>query len=278
MSNYITLEFKSIASEVSEILVAELSEISFYAFEEKENNLSAFIIEEDFNEYELHKIISSLRLNYVKSIIPQTNWNAKWESEFEPIIIEDFVAIRASFHSAVNNVIHDIVITPKMSFGTGHHATTFLMLQQMKYMNFSKKSVLDFGTGTGLLAIMSKKLGAKNIVAIDNDDWSIHNARENFDVNNCGDIILKKTDSPADQGSNNEHGKFDIILANINLNVITSSANILNDISQQSTEILLSGFLIKDEQKVINTFNMLGFKQVKTVIRNEWASILLIKS
>ena len=278
MSNYITLEFKSIASEVSEILVAELSEISFYAFEEKENNLSAFIKEEDFNEHELHKIISSLRLNYVKSIIPLTNWNAKWESEFEPIIIEDFVCIRASFHSAVNNVIHDIVITPKMSFGTGHHATTFLMLQQMKYMNFSKKSVLDFGTGTGLLAIMSKKLGAKNIVAIDNDDWSIHNARENFDVNNCGDIILKKTDNPADQGSNNEHGKFDIILANINLNVITSSANILNDISQQSTEILLSGFLIKDEQKVINTFNMLGFKHVKTVIRNEWASILLIKS
>jgi ribosomal protein L11 methyltransferase len=194
MSNYITLEFKSISSEVSEILVAELSEISFYAFEEKENNLSAFIKEEDFNEHELHKIISSLRLNYVKSIIPQTNWNAKWESEFEPIIIEDFVSIRASFHSAINNVIHDIVITPKMSFGTGHHATTFLMLQQMKYMNFSKKSVLDFGTGTGLLAIMSKKLGAKNIVAIDNDEWSIHNARENFDLNNCGDIILKKTD------------------------------------------------------------------------------------
>jgi ribosomal protein L11 methyltransferase len=278
MSSYITLEFIDIAPAVSGILVAELSEISFYAFEEKDNNLSAFIKEEDFNEDEIHKITALLKLTYVKSTIPQTNWNAKWESEFEPIIIEDFVCIRASFHSIVNNVLHDIVITPKMSFGTGHHATTFLMLQQMRCMNFFKKNVLDFGTGTGLLAIMSKKLGAKNIVAIDNDDWSIHNARENFEVNNCGDIILKMTDSPADSETNNEHGKFDIILANINLNVITSSASILNDISHKSTEILLSGFLIKDEQNVIDTFYRLGYKDVNTVIRNDWASIILIKS
>jgi ribosomal protein L11 methyltransferase len=278
MSSYITLEFKKIAPEVSGILVAELSEINFYAFEENENNLSAFIKKEDFNEHELHQIISSLNLNYVKSVIPQTNWNAKWESEFEPIIIEDFLCIRASFHSAVSNVLHDIVITPKMSFGTGHHTTTFLMLQQMRCMNFSNKNVLDFGTGTGLLAIMSKKLGAKNIVAIDNDDWSINNARENFDVNNCYEITLNKTDSPAYLGSKNKHEIFDIILANINLNVITSSAAILNDISQQSTEILLSGFLIKDEQKVIVTFSMIGYKHVKTVFKNEWASILLIKS
>jgi ribosomal protein L11 methyltransferase len=278
MSNYIRLEFKSITSEVSEILVGELSEISFYAFEENENTLSAFIKEADFNEHELHKIVPASKLNYVKTVIPQINWNAKWESEFEPIIIEDFVCIRASFHSALNNVVHDIVITPKMSFGTGHHATTFLMLQQMRSMNFSNKNILDFGTGTGLLAIMSKKLGAKNIVAIDNDDWSIDNARENFNVNNCSEIILKKTDTPADLVRKNQNGKFDIILANINLNVITSSASILSDISNQSTEMLLSGFLINDEQKAIDTFSILGYKHCKTLIKNEWASILLIKT
>ncbi|HEV8081437.1 MAG TPA: 50S ribosomal protein L11 methyltransferase [Chitinophagaceae bacterium] len=188
MENYINVHIPTISQEQSEILIAELSEINFYAFEEDKSILSAFIKEENFTEKELNKIISPKNISYTRSIIKETNWNKKWESEFEPIIIENFVAVRAVFHQQVTSVKHNIVITPKMSFGTGHHATTFLMLQQMQYIDFSNKKVLDFGTGTGILAILAKKLGAKKIVAIDNDEWSINNARENFVANNCSDI------------------------------------------------------------------------------------------
>ncbi len=135
-------------------------------------------------------------------------------NEFNPVIINDFVAIRAAFHPAVKTVKHEIIIAPKMAFGTGHHATTYLMLQQMKAIDFNKTNVLDFGTGTGVLAIMAKKLGANAITAIDNDDWSIINAKENFHYNNCEEINLIKKDLV------NDLSIYDIILTYISLNVI----------------------------------------------------------
>lgn len=272
MANYIKIEIEIRSAEQSEILVAELSEINFYAFEEEENSLSAFIKEEAFNEEELNKIISPRALAYTKSIIKEANWNEKWESEFEPIIIDNFVAVRALFHQPVKSVKHDIIITPKMSFGTGHHATTYLMLQQMQHIDFSNKKVLDFGTGTGVLAIMAKKLGAKKVTAIDNDDWSINNAKENFGVNKCTDIVLLKKDDLHDLEV------FDIILANINLNVITDSIKDLKIISHQSTILLLSGFLLNDEHQIIKNFSLEAFDHKKTAVKNEWISLLLIKS
>ncbi|MBA3675024.1 MAG: 50S ribosomal protein L11 methyltransferase [Chitinophagaceae bacterium] len=279
MANYIKIELGITSAEQSEILVAELSEINFYAFvqedshgEEDKSILSAFIKEEDFNEEELNEIISPRKIAYTKSIIKETNWNAKWESEFEPIIINDFVAVRAAFHEQITNVKHEIIITPKMSFGTGHHATTYLMLQQMQYINFSNKTVLDFGTGTGILAIMAKISGATKVVAIDNDDWSINNAKENFVANNCTDIVLLKKNTLEDLEA------FDIILANINLNVITSSFENLKSISHQSTKLLLSGFLLEDEPQIINNFSLQAFTHKETAIRNGWISLLVIKS
>jgi ribosomal protein L11 methyltransferase len=277
MSTYIKIEIKTVSVEQLEILVAELSEINFDAFEENENCLSVFIKEKYFDENELNKIIVPKNITYTKSIIKDTNWNAKWESEFEPIIIGNFVAVRALFHKPVKSVKHEIIITPKMSFGTGHHATTYLMLQQMQSINFINKTVLDFGTGTGILAILAKKLGAKKVVAIDNDEWSINNARENFVANNCTDIILLQKDRISDPDSNQDE-KFDIILANINLNVITSSIKDLKNISHQSSKLLLSGFLSPDKQTLINSFISEGFKYIETTEKNEWISMLLTKS
>jgi ribosomal protein L11 methyltransferase len=208
MGNYIRIEIETSSAEQMEILIAELSEINFEAFEENENFLSAFIKENEFIEEQLNNILLSKNICYTKSIIEETNWNAKWESEFEPIIVDHFVAVRAAFHKPIEGVRHEIIITPKMSFGTGHHATTYLMLQQMENIDFSNKTVLDFGTGTGILAILAKKLGAGKVLAIDYDEWSINNAKENFTANNCTDIVLVQEDNLDGLET------FDVILAN----------------------------------------------------------------
>ncbi|HUS00091.1 MAG TPA: 50S ribosomal protein L11 methyltransferase [Chitinophagaceae bacterium] len=271
MSNTVQIDIPARSKEQSEILIAQLSEINFDAFEEKENSLSAYINEEDFNEAELNNVLSQKNISYTKKIIEETNWNAKWESEFEPIVIEDFVAIRASFHKPIANVQHEIIITPKMSFGTGHHATTWLMLQQMQRIDFTGKSVLDFGTGTGILAIMAKKLGAKKVTAIDNDVLSINNANENIIANNGSDIALIQKDNLDDLKS------FDIILANINLNVISGSLQQLKVISHPSAVLLLSGFLITDKQTLINNFMAEGFKYISSMEKDNWLSMLIIK-
>lgn len=271
MSNTIQIEIETNSVEQSEILIAELSEINFDAFEENENSLSTFINEENFNEDEFKKILLRKNIFYTKTIIAETNWNAKWESEFEPIVIVNFVAIRAYFHAPVNTVAHEIIITPKMSFGTGHHATTYLMVQQMEHINFLGKSVLDFGTGTGILAILAKKLGAKKVVAIDNDEWSINNAKENFSANNCNDIILLQKDNLSGLE------QFDIILANINLNVIAGCISQIKIATHSNSKLLLSGFLKPDEKKIADIFKTCGFKHIFTKEKNDWIAILLIK-
>ena len=190
MEDYIQIKIEVESSGQSDILIAELSELKFYAFEENEKFLLAFIEEKDFNEASLNILLSFKNISYKKLLIKKTNWNAKWESEFEAVVVNDFVAVRASFHKPIASVKHEIIITPKMSFGTAHHPTTWLMLKQMEQIDFKNKRVLDFGTGTGILAILAKKLGAKNVTAIDNDEWSIINSKENFISNSCNDIEL----------------------------------------------------------------------------------------
>jgi ribosomal protein L11 methyltransferase len=270
MGNYIQIEIGISSQEHSEILIAELSQINYYSFEEKENSLLAFIKEENFDEEKLRSILPQ-ELSYLKTTIPETNWNAKWESEFQPIIVDDFVAVRAAFHRSIPNVQHEIIITPKMSFGTGHHATTYLMLQQMQHLNFAGKSVLDFGTGTGILAILAKKLGAEKVIAIDNDDWSINNAKENILANNCNDIDLFKKNTPDFSKA------LDIILCNINLNVILENTESLKRLCHRSTEILISGFLISDHQNLLENFVQENFIYKSITQKDNWVAMLLTK-
>ena len=272
MSDTIQIKIPISTKEHSEILIAEFAEINFYAFEEEENFLSAFINEEYFNQEEVNKIISPKNFSYTKTYIADTNWNAIWESNFEPIVIEQFLAVRASFHKPINNVKHEIIITPKMSFGTGHHATTYLMLHQMQSIDFNNKTVLDFGTGTGILAILAKKLGAKKVTATDYDVWSINNAKENIIHNICNDITLLQKDDL------NNLELFDIILANINLNVLTDFSKQLKLISHSSTILLLSGFLKNDEEKLIEKFSEEGFVHVSSKGKDNWLSMLITKS
>src|SRR5687768_15332263 len=141
MGNYIQIEFENIGQEQSDILIARLSEIGFEGFEEQESKLKAFIISRDFDESLLQNIATSLQLDFFKTIIEETNWNQVWESNFDPVIVDDFVAVRADFHEPIKGVEIEIIITPKMSFGTGHHATTYMMMQQMKEIDFKGRTV-----------------------------------------------------------------------------------------------------------------------------------------
>ncbi len=270
MEKFIKIEVETDSPERLEILLAELSEINFYAFEENKNVLIAYINEKDFNKANLEDKLSKGEV-HKSTIIENRNWNEEWESEFKPVCVKTFAGIRASFHQPLQNVRHEIIITPKMSFGTGHHATTYLMVEQMEEIDFEGKKVLDFGTGTGILAILAEKLGAKEIIAIDNDEWSINNVLENLVVNNCKNVIVENRDNVSALVLQ------DIILANINLQVLNQSAAEFSSISHEGTLLLMSGFLAGDEARIISSFNNNGFFKKNSIERNGWISIAMEK-
>ena len=267
--NYIEIKIPNISSEQSEQMVALLAEIDFSGFEESEHELKAFIDEEKFDEEKLKQILQPYYVEFSKNIIPQQNWNALWESNFEPIVVDDFVAVRANFHQPINHIQHEIIITPKMSFGTGHHATTYMMMQLMREIDFRDKSVFDFGTGTGILAILAEKLGASTIIGVDNDDICIENAGENIQCNASKNILIQKINSAK------QPEKFDIILANINRNVILENVENLQSISNFNNIVLLSGLLKDDEPTILQVMKSTGFQHVKTIERLGWIAIEL---
>lgn len=269
--NYLQIEFETLQEGESEILVALLADAGFESFEEEENSLKAFIKEAGFSEDSLEDILTIVPVNYAITVVPQQNWNAQWESSFEPIVVNDFVAIRAEFHQPIKNVHHEIIITPKMSFGTGHHATTFMMIEQMQTIDFKNKTALDFGTGTAVLAILAEKMGAVSIDAIDYDEWSIENSKENAAINKCENINLEKADTITGDKV------YDIILANINLNVIKENLAAIKDSATDDTLILLSGFLKADEADMINALAENNIYPLKTKQKAEWICIMAKK-
>lgn len=269
MADYIQLHFQNIPADQSAILIAELSDAGFEGFEENDNELKAFIAINNFNKDIAGKIAQKLNVKFSSSTIKETNWNEVWESNFKPVIVEDFVAVRADFHDPIQDVEHEIVITPKMSFGTGHHATTYMMMRQMKDIDFTDKTVFDFGTGTGILAILAEKLGAKEVLAIDNDDWSINNGRENILQNNAARIEIKKGDT-ADVGK-----QFDIILANINKNVIMDNFASLGKQLKQGGVLLISGLLVTDEEDILAGAQNVGLRAPGRRIKDNWLCMSL---
>jgi ribosomal protein L11 methyltransferase len=252
-----------------EELIAQLAAIKFDGFEEKEKELSAFTAASTFERAELDQLLGSFNLGYTLKVIPDQNWNAVWESNFSPVIVGDFCGIRADFHHPISGIEHEIIITPKMSFGTGHHATTYLMISEMRKIDFKKKKVADFGTGTGILAILSEKLGSDYVWAIDIDDWSIQNAAENVDRNHCKNIFLqKKNGFETDE-------TFDIMLANINKHVILENLNKMFHSCKSLTYLLVSGLLKDDEAEVVSAFERVGFKHFSTNEKDKWICLSL---
>ncbi len=264
---YIEVTFYSGIEEEKEILMAKLSEFA-EGFEDRGKTLIAIFTKSNYTD-QVKELITMSMLHYDIRQIAEQNWNSLWESNFDPVIINNFVAIRADFHNPIQNITHEIIITPKMSFGTGHHATTCLMMQQMQEINFEGKSVFDFGTGTGILSILAHQLGAANIIATDIDSWSIENAAENFKYNNVNDVNLILSDDAA-QGE-----AHDIILANINKNVLLQNIPTLSTVLKSNGILVISGFLTNDEEQIVNLCTHYNISPFKRASKNGWIVLVL---
>lgn len=255
-----------------ELLVALLAEMGYEGFEETETQLKAYTNEQEIDEGILNNICNKYNIKYCKSIIQKQNWNAVWESGFSPVQVDDFVGVRAAFHPPFTGVEHELVITPKMSFGTGHHATTWLVMQMMRGIDFKGKAVFDFGTGTGILAILASRLGAASVLAVDNDDWCIENASENILLNHSQSINIQK-DSIV-----NKNNHFDVVIANINRNIILDNLQAIAGAMRGNAVLLLSGLLVADEADILEACSREGLVHKETRERNGWIAIDIRKA
>ena len=248
MSNnqiYISYTFQITPRDpATEILIAELGYVGFESFVENDNGVIAYIQKEEHNDILLNDIFilknDEFKIEYQKEEIAQVNWNEEWEKNFNPIEIENAVHIRAPFHEK-NNFKHDIIIEPKMSFGTGHHQTTHMMVKHLLNLDLKDKTVLDMGCGTGVLAILAEMLGAKKLDAIDIDNWCYLNSIENIERNNCTKISVYEGDA-----SLLINKKYDVIIANINRNILLNDIKTYCNCLEENGTLLLSGFYQED--------------------------------
>jgi ribosomal protein L11 methyltransferase len=274
MSNsiYIGYEFTvSPLQPATEILIAELGYAGFESFVENEDGVTAYIQKEEWHDAILDdiQVLSSKEFQIGHSFkeIEQVNWNQEWEKNFNPIIVENECSVRAPFHEKPDTKF-DIVIEPKMSFGTGHHETTHMMIQHILKNDFEGKSVLDMGCGTGVLAILAEMKGAKPIDAIDYDNWCYINSLENVERNNCKHITALEGDA-----SLLKDRKYDIIIANINRNILLNDMESYIKCLNPNGILFLSGFY-KDDIPVIEAeCNKFQLTLVETIEKNQWVAL-----
>ena len=267
---YLTASFNVRPISGVEILIAELSYLGFEMFEENESGLIAYIKDSDFSEniFDKVRILSSkeFKIDYKISKVQNRNWNEKWEKNFDPVEIGQNCTIRAPFHNPSKKE-YDIIIKPEMSFGTGHHETTQLMIEYLLEQNLEDKSICDIGCGTGILSIISEKRGAKLVDAIDININSYHNTLENIKRNNC--CKIKTTHSSSDTLIGN---LYDMILSNITLNNLKCNFKNFKKISNNKTTLILSGFYENDLENVNEVLNNYGFIFSDYKSRNNWVA------
>lgn len=261
--------------DFSEILMAEIAEAGFDTFMENDKGFEAYVETENYDKQMLESIRE--RYNQQTSVIfyqdriEKKNWNEEWEKSYEPVIVDDQCIIRANFHKPDRQYPYDIVITPKMSFGTGHHATTYLMIKNQLDLDHSNKRVMDAGCGTAVLSVMAAKRGAVFVDAFDIDAWSIENGKENAEVNHCTNIRIR-------QGKISElkfDEPFDIILANINKNILLMEMPYYFAYLKPGALLLLSGFYEHDIPDLMSRAEKEGLSKVKQVVHDSWATLLL---
>lgn len=253
----------------SEILIAQLGYAGFESFVETETGIMAYIQKEEWHPEILNEIqilsSSEFKIAYTLKEIAQVNWNEEWEKNFTPIVVNSMCAVRAPFHKTYN-VPFEIVIEPKMSFGTGHHETTFMMLEFILENEFEDKTVLDMGCGTALLAILAELRGAKIIDAIDIDQWCVENSEENIQRNNCTKVKVGRGDA----STLPKVKKYDTIIANINRNILLEDMNTYVNCLKKGGMLFLSGFYEEDLPLIKDCCNKLGLTFVKNKIKNNW--------
>jgi ribosomal protein L11 methyltransferase len=259
-------------TEVKDILIAELSEKGFEGFEEQGNQLTAYIPEQNFDEKAVTSLTKIYGVSYTKEEIEQTNWNAIWESNFQPVLVDNFCGIRADFHESFDpQPQYEILITPKMSFGTGHHATTSSMIKLMQGIPFRGKNVFDFGTGTGILAILASKMGAARIDAIDIDSWSVENTKENVANNNASYVKVWQADT-----LKNIRDSYDVVLANINRNILLEFMTDMRRLLSRDGILLLSGILKEDETAILEAARRHGLVLETSIEKDNWMAMKLL--
>ncbi|HLW19366.1 MAG TPA: 50S ribosomal protein L11 methyltransferase [Cyclobacteriaceae bacterium] len=273
------LEFKiTCTEEYKDILIAELAEVGFDSFLETDQGIEAYIAEDIFEREAYEEVISKYQTGAGISVeegrMAKVNWNEEWEKHYDPIEVGDEVYVRASFHAPKQGVAHEIVINPKMSFGTGHHATTYLMLTHQLNLDHSDKRVIDIGSGTGILAIMAYKLGAREIEALDIDEWCVENGEENFALNGLPGVKMGL-------GTIREvapDGTFDIVLANINKNVLLDEMEVYAGLVKPKGHLLLIGFYEHDISDIIEKARSYGLELKDQKARSDWAALVLEKA
>jgi len=268
--NYKLVEIEVLNEDFIDIFVAELSAIEFEGFEESSQKVIAYIPENLLDLDDLRDVIhkyskmAKAKLVSVKDL-EDKNWNELWESNFKAVCIDDKIIVKAPFHKTNKVYPFTITIEPKMSFGTGHHETTALVLGQMLEIDFTDKSVFDYGSGTGILSIMASKLNAKEIFAIDIDNWAYVNSKENFELNKVGNVVVKK--GTIVEAANK---KFEIVLANINRNVILETFDALVACLSDSAKVLFSGLLSEDFEIVNEMATKHKMKLFSKKEHNNW--------
>lgn len=277
-SKYIAYHFSVAPKEPgTEILLAELGELAFDSFVETEEGLSAYIQEHEHTDDILNDIYilqnDEFTISYKIEEIEQINWNEEWEKNFDPIDVDGICYVRAPFHES-KNAEYEIVIEPKMSFGTGHHETTFMMMKHILNMDVTNKEVLDMGCGTAILAILALMKGAKHADAIDIDNWCYLNSIENAERNNITNISVFEGDAAL---LNNKIDTYDIVIANINRNILLNDMEAYAKTLKQNGTILFSGFYTEDIAAIEQEANKNQLFLVDTLTRNNWASLKFIK-
>ena len=261
-----------------DILAALLADVGFESFEQTDDGIDAFVKKELWDKDAVSEVIKSYdfeaRIDFSEELVVGQDWNEEWEKHyFNPIVFEDKCVIHSSFHKDFPRLQYDIVIDPKMAFGTGHHETTSLMIKRILDAEMTGKSVLDMGTGTGVLAILSAMVGATHVVGVEIDPPAYENAVANAQLNGHPEIDLRLGGAETVAESNS----FDFVLANINRNIITADIDRYASALKVGGEMMLSGFYVDDVPVVEAAANKCGLERVSVIEKNRWANLQLVK-
>ncbi len=268
--DYIGIHIHNVSGEKQEILASLLAEDNFESFEETEDELLAYIQADNYSREKVAHLCNRFQVIFSEQLIPDQNWNTEWERNFQPVLLAGKCFIRAPFHDPRPDYPYELIIEPKMSFGTAHHETTAMMIEMMLEMDFHEKKVLDLGCGTGILAILAVKMGASDILAIDNDQWAFSNALENKERNHASRMTVK-------MGDINDAGPdYDILLANINRNTLLLNIPGFSKRIKKG-ELLMSGFYEEDLGMIVEAAGSAEFVFDRILIKNRWIAARFIK-